>query len=241
MAERDYNRAYYAIIPANVRYDNDLMPNAKLLYGEITALCNEKGYCWATNDYFAQLYSVSKVSVSKWISQLVEKGYIFSEIVYKEGTKEIFNRYLRIVCDPIKEKFNTPIKEKFKDNNTSPNNTVNTIYPYQDIMSSYNDKCKSFPRLKVLSDARKKAIKARINTGYSLEDFINVFTLAESSDFLKGKNDRNWSATFDWLIKDANMAKVLDGNYSNDRLQASNSYGNKKSVKPSYDGDYYGD
>lgn len=116
---------YYAIIPANVRYDKELSPNAKLLYGEITALCNERGYCWASNNYFSELYQVSKVSISKWINQLVSKGYLTSDLQYKEGTKEILNRYIRIVNDPIKEKLNTPIKEKLKDNNTSFNTTSN--------------------------------------------------------------------------------------------------------------------
>lgn len=85
---------------------------------------------------------------------------------------------------------------------------------YQQIADMYNDTCVSFPHLTTLSEARKKAIKARLNK-YTLEDFKRLFELAEASDFLKGNNGRNWSATFDWLIKDTNMAKVLDGNYNN--------------------------
>ena len=85
---------------------------------------------------------------------------------------------------------------------------------YQQIADMYNDTCVSFPRLTTLSEARKKAIKARLNV-YSLEDFRRLFTKAQESTFLKGANNRNWSATFDWLIKDTNMAKVLDGNYDN--------------------------
>ena len=130
--EQEKDVSFYAIIPANVRYDKDLPANAKLHYGEITALCNKKGYCWSSNEYFANLYGVSKVSISNWVNLLVRKGYITSEIEYKDGTKEFYKRYLKIVYEPIKENFNTPIKENFntpikenfKENNTVFNNTI---------------------------------------------------------------------------------------------------------------------
>lgn len=91
------NKGYYAIIPANVRYDKDLPANAKLLYGEITALRDDNGCCWASNSYFGNLYGVSNKSVSRWIKALVDKGYITSEIVYKENTKEIIHRCIKIL------------------------------------------------------------------------------------------------------------------------------------------------
>lgn len=91
------HRGYYAIIPANVRYDDSLIPSAKLLYGEITALCNEKGYCWASNEYFANQYKVSKPTIQNWLKSLEEKGYIYREVKYKEGSKEIEARYIRIL------------------------------------------------------------------------------------------------------------------------------------------------
>ena len=125
MAE-EISKAYYAVIPANIRYDNDVPPNAKLLYGEITALCNQKGYCWATNDYFAQLYGCSKNSVSRWISILKDKGYVSVEIIYKEGSKEIKDRYIQICGYPIPKNEDTPIPKNGEENNTySFNNTVN--------------------------------------------------------------------------------------------------------------------
>ena len=119
--------SYYAIIPADVRYDKELTPNAKLLYGEITALCGKDGRCWAENRYFADLYGVSKTSISKWIKALSDKGYISCELVYKKGTKEIERRYIRIVSYPIEEKLSTPIEEKLKENNTRENN-IKRIY-----------------------------------------------------------------------------------------------------------------
>ncbi len=95
----------------------------------------------------------------------------------------------------------------------------------QQIVDLYNSVCKSFPSVRSLSEARKKAIKARLNT-YTLDDFQTVFENAESSSFLKGSNDRNWSANFDWLIADKNMAKVLEGNYADKPKR----YGRKEPV-----------
>jgi predicted phage replisome organizer len=95
----------------------------------------------------------------------------------------------------------------------------------QQIVDLYHSICKSFPSVRSLSDSRRKAIKARLNT-YSLEDFRTVFENAESSSFLKGSNDRNWTATFDWLIKDSNIAKVLEGNYAD----KGRSYGRKENL-----------
>ena len=87
--------------------------------------------------------------------------------------------------------------------------------PYDEIQALYNRLCPSLPKCTAMSEARKKALKARIRSGYTLDDFRRLFENAEASEFLKGQNNRNWTATFDWLVADANMAKVLDGNYDN--------------------------
>lgn len=134
----EQQKAYYAIIPAEVRYDKDLPPNAKLLYGEITALCNDKGYCWASNQYFADLYHSSISAVQKWVSALVKKGYINLELVYKEGTKQILQRKLYItpgvniyttshknLYDPGVKNYMTPGVNIYVENNKDINNTFN--------------------------------------------------------------------------------------------------------------------
>lgn len=141
----EQQRSYYAIIPANVRYDKDLAPNAKLLYGEITALCNEKGYCWASNQYFAELYGVSILSIKRWVNSLVTKGYVYRTLTYKPNSKEVDKRILSIdggikidttsvqkCYDPsIKNDTSSSIKND-TDNNTSINNTFNNTNIYKE-------------------------------------------------------------------------------------------------------------
>ena len=172
----DNKKSYYAIIPANVRYDKRLKPNAKLLYGEITALCNEKGYCWASNDYFAELYEVKKETISRWITDLVEFGYLKREVVLKKDTKQVINRDLFLNQEGIDEKINTTIDEKVKDNNTSFNNTNNksSSVPYSEIIEYLN--AKTGKRYKV-TQKWKDLIKARFNEGQQLDDFKRVIDI----------------------------------------------------------------
>lgn len=88
--------------------------------------------------------------------------------------------------------------------------------PYSRVVELYNNVCpaQGLPRAVGMSEARKKAIRARFNSGYRLADFADLFRIASESSFLRGRNDRDWMASFDWLIKDSNMAKVLSGNYT---------------------------
>ena len=132
---------FYAIIPASVRYDETVCSSAKLLYGEISAMCNTEGYCWAENNYFAKLYGVNSVSISRWISQLVKGNYITTELNKAEGnTRKIFiqdasvtlltkksiplNKNVKTSKQNCIEGINKNVKSIY-DNNTSINNTIN--------------------------------------------------------------------------------------------------------------------
>ena len=115
---------------------------------------------------------------------------------------------------PNKNQTKTKIKPNENENENVNENEKDKRKECQTVVDLFNETCVSFSRVVTLSEARKKAIKARLNL-YSVDAFKKLFEMAEQSDFLKGKNDRNWIASFDWLIKDANMAKVLDGNYVN--------------------------
>tara|TARA_R110001583_G_scaffold7082_3_gene35238 strand:- start:1506 stop:2102 length:597 start_codon:yes stop_codon:yes gene_type:complete len=140
--------SYYAIIPSEVRYSN-LKPNAKLLYGEITALSGKLGYCYATNNYFAELYGVSKNTISSWISDLKKLEFI-KVVVERNSKKQIIKR-----CIGITKKMDSPIHKKMKGNNTSINNTSN------------------------INITKEKFVSEVMTFDYSkdmLEDFINYWT-----------------------------------------------------------------
>lgn len=117
------NPTYYAVLPADVRYDTQLSPQEKILYAEITTLSTKEGVCFAGNKYFADLYSLTNVTISRQLSHLEEQGYI--KIAYdKEGAK-VKKRYITINKNvngeavTLNKNVNRTINKNVKDNNTS--------------------------------------------------------------------------------------------------------------------------
>jgi len=163
---------YYAIIPAEVRYSKALTPNAKLLYAEITALCNMNGKCTASTQYFCRLYEVSRGAVQNWLKMLDDNGYIDRTVIYKQGTREIMHRYIN-----LKDKGSV----KMCTDNTNINITNTNL--------TDNNTKGSFVKPSIIDI--KEYCKERKN----IVDADTFFNFYESKDWYIGKNKmKNWKA-----------------------------------------------
>ena len=113
-----------------------------------------------------------------------------------------------------KHDLDTNNNDKTIINNKDEDRAAPSNVPYEEIKELYNGICKSFPKVIKVSENRKKAIRARWNEyKQDITVFENLFSKAEASDFMKGKNDKNWQPDFDWMMNQANMVKVLEGKY----------------------------
>ncbi len=171
---------YYAVIPADVRYSKKLTPNAKLLYAEITALCNMNGKCTASTQYFATLYNVSKTSIQNWLKILEDNKFINRHNTYKEGTKEILYRYINLIVTPTQKKLSTPTQNKLRDNiNTKVYNNNNTTYSNKGRFKKPD-----------LLDIKNYCLERKNNV--DAEAFIDFY---DSKDWKIGKNKmKDWKA-----------------------------------------------
>ena len=233
---------YLAEINAFERWleSNYLPISSQLLWYKMMNLFNRSGWSeWVVVDNLRLMAAMSmsrEATLIKARDELIKAG----RILYQKGRKGSPNRYKMIyftfksvvqsevqnVVQSVVESEVYPVVESadiYKQKQNIEKSTSDEVPEKSDAFSDqiatirelYNSVCGSYPRLVKMSESRKKAIRARLRAGYTVDDFRRLFEMAESSDFLKGRNRRNWSATFDWLIADANMAKVLDGNYRN--------------------------
>jgi len=124
------------------------------------------------------------------------------------------------IADPLKKD-----KESIKEREEKSSINQNKV-PYQKIVDLYHERCPSYPRVIQVSESRKRHIRARWNQHQGKIDvFATAFQKAESSAFMKGDNDRRWTADFDWIMNENNMTKILEGKYDKPR-------GSPKQAKP---------
>lgn len=216
---------------------NPLSTGQVSLYFALLHVCNRSNWTeWfaAPNQVLSVLTGLSRSGILKARNELKQRGLIdFQEKATKAtkykvtmaNSKQVSTQIgvqdgMQIGVQDGTQISDTLYKHKHKQNEKSstdvlPEKTDAFSDQITTIRELYNSVCGSYPRLVKMPEARKKAIRARLRAGYTVEDFQKLFEMAEASDFLKGKNNRNWSATFDWLVADSNMAKVLDGNYTN--------------------------
>ena len=168
---------YYAVIPANVRYDNDLRANEKLLYGEITALAQKTGECWANNKYFSELYEVKPNAIATWIRHLKEKEYILVD--YEYSGREIAKRIIKIggiqKDSTYSQKDSRGGIQKGEENNTSINNTSKKeIYKERPTLEEVRDYC--------------------INVRHNNVDYQKFYDYFNEGNWIdsKGNKVRNW-------------------------------------------------
>ena len=211
---------FYAIIPASIRYDKSLKANAKLLYGEITALCNQEGYCWADNKYFAELYEVDHKTISRWISQLETGNYLKIEHYPEKGNlRKIYieNSAITLVTKkslPSDKKVTTLVTKKSlpSDKKVTPiyeNNTINNTMNRESNSLSFLEA--NFP---LQYEVLLMQYKTRINDFVKFSEMFEATVEQERLEFdlsvLSGrfkKYARNWIDN-----QDKFESKVIDLN-----------------------------
>ena len=225
---------YYSIMPSQVRYDKNLSANEKILYSEIVVLAQKKGYCFAQNEFFAELFGVNKNTVSRWISNLEKLGFISCQMTYIDGTKWINGRkiYPKHYKEEVSTQMSTPNAENdhrgirkndergIHKNDHSPihknedyNNTryINTsMNKTRRILSSFNT---LGGRVELLDESEENLAKLqRLLDKYGETSVECAMEEIRKSKFLRGEVS-DFVINLDYLSKAANMEKITSGKY----------------------------
>lgn len=218
--ELEQQPGYYSILTASVRYDKDLNANEKILFSEITALSNKYGYCTASNNYFAELYSMSKSSISRWITHLNQAGYL--KVILIKDDNQVIGRKMYPISNPktkdnkkegegythsvggvyaethipYTQKCIYPIRRNAKGNNTSNNNTSNN-----NILSGKEPDPTPEPEEKENTESTQKTSDSKKSKTTSKTDDIPYDRVIKYLNAKAGTNYRATSKATQRLIK----------------------------------------
>ncbi len=214
------NPSYYAIITANVRYNNNLSSTAKLLFGEITALSNTQGFCSASNGYFAKLYGLTPRRISELVASLVDEKCVVIEVDQAGGNKRKIRVAMEINTDTYRTKVLHPYGNKLPHNNTSINISSNSVsldqrlaiytlylkcfkinnYSINLPKEDFNDTMEKAGKRYKLTPKRAALIDRRIkDAGYNM--VCAAIVGYSKDDFYTGGGNRGWTADLEFICR----------------------------------------
>lgn len=185
------NPSWAAVIPNKYLYAKDINAVQKILIGLISGLSNIKGYCFATNDYFADILDLSKVRVSQLITDLEKKGYL-GRVIYRNEKQEVEKRILILIMDkeiPLPLKFDTP---PIENDNTLPLEII--IPPIRNFKDNKN------------TNKNINKNNNRIQSKPTLDDVISFF-IEKGSTEEKAKQAFEYYELADWHDSKGNKVK----------------------------------
>ena len=94
--------SYWAVVPAAVRYDTGIPANAKLLYAELSALADKNGYCFPSNAYLSEVFTLTDTSVRRLLKALSERGYINIDVTRDDRTHQVVARSIYVGLNPLR-------------------------------------------------------------------------------------------------------------------------------------------
>jgi len=219
------NSDNYVVIQGWMCNELNLKGNDLLIFALIYGFSQDSESAFSgSRKYISNTFNISMPTVDKALQNLVDKGYIIKkmDVVYdytKPYSYYVNQDVVKKLYMGSKETLQGGSKETLHNNtnNISISKDIDIINNTKDnkiewFLAKYNEICVSFPKVKSITDKRKKAIK-KILKSYSEEDILDVFEKAESSDFLKGNNDRGWKANIDFMLREDKFVNILEGQY----------------------------
>lgn len=227
----------FIVIQGWMRTELNLKGNELLVYAIIYGFSQtENQFFTGSLRYLAEWTGSTKQGILKNLKSLVDKGLIQKEEYYKNNVKFVkyhatelntiqlsltghtteFNAMQLSFSDTLYNNIEYSIDDKIEEtaSTTPPEEKI----PYSEILEAYNALCPSLPKAQKLSNDRKKAVKARIHDGFTVEQMKQAFINAEASPFLTGKvagrDGRTFKADFDWIMTDKYFVKVLEDKYA---------------------------
>lgn len=188
--------SFYVVIPSYILQDKTLTLADKVIYGEISSLCNKEGFCWASNEYISKLLIVGNSTVSRSINKLKSKEYVKIEIEKEEGNlRKIWLLPILKNRIPIPENRITYPKIKDKDYNINTN---------IDIVSQIQQKIEPIFSYKI-------ALETLLNSSKRSEHIVALYWQFKAIIF---ENKQQWYTA---LPRDLRAAKNLIG-YTDDQI-----------------------